>query len=191
MNAHICTQWRFILAILWNSFHDRNVLCSMSSYNFFMTANFPLQLRWFLRAKGHRNTLALNVTEVSFMFLFGAMRFGLGSVLLYIYLRNPRTDFLGRLAACIIYGISLMFWVSICSYARHRIFKTTTSGHLSAKNGSASRKELKKKIWRDARRWKIQFGNAGVIERTVHNLSRILWAYPFLCMCWLWWLRFL
>jgi len=81
--------------------------------------NPVLQLRWFLRYTGvsvHTPTVAVAV-DFCFLMLFTVMRIGIGSFLLYCYLRHPRPDWVARFASLIIYGLGWVFWYSIMCYA--------------------------------------------------------------------------
>ena len=97
-----------------------------------------LQTRWFIRETGCHQSNPKLATAVDFMFMssFGFFRIGVGSYLLYTYFCQE-TDNLGRFAACTIYGISWIFWVSIMQYAfrkfRRAFFKNNC-------NESASRR---------------------------------------------------
>jgi len=80
--------------------------------------NPVLQLRWFLRYTGvsvRSPTVAMTV-DLCFLVLFTVMRIGLGSVLLYSYLLHPAPDWIARIAALVIYGISWVFWYFIVRY---------------------------------------------------------------------------
>jgi len=81
--------------------------------------NPVLQLRWFLRYAGvsaRCPTTAMTV-DLFFLTLFGVMRIGIGSILLYCYLRHPAPDLIARLASLVIYGLGWVFWYSIICYA--------------------------------------------------------------------------
>lgn len=78
-----------------------------------------LQLRWFLRYTGvsiRDQTVAMTV-DFCFLILFTVMRIGIGSFLLYCYLRHPRPDWVARFASLVIYGLGWVFWYFIVCYA--------------------------------------------------------------------------
>ena len=102
-----------------------------------------LQFRWFLREEGKYNSVLGEIVDASFMFLFGFFRIGIGSYLLYSYFKQD-TDFLGRLGAVVIYGISWMFWINIVTFAikkhkrtpKHkRMHKQDSKNNVSLSNG--------------------------------------------------------
>lgn len=76
-----------------------------------------LQLRWFLKDSGRYNTWLGELVDICFMALFGIMRLGIGSYLLYTYMTNPRTDYVGRTGGLLIYSVGWIFWVSIIQFA--------------------------------------------------------------------------
>lgn len=76
-----------------------------------------LQLRWFLRETGRYDSLLGDVVDVAFMSLFGFFRIFLGTILLYSYFGQEGTDWLGRMAGCLIYSMGWVFWISIVQYA--------------------------------------------------------------------------
>ena len=81
--------------------------------------NPVLQLRWFLRCAGvsaRYPTVAMAV-DLCFLVFFTVMRIGIGSVLLYCYLRHPAPDRMARVFSVIIYGLGWVFWYSIVCYA--------------------------------------------------------------------------
>ncbi|KAK6173725.1 hypothetical protein SNE40_017131 [Patella caerulea] len=94
-----------------------------------------LQLRWFLRETGHKNSLAAEVVDWMFVCSFGFMRLGIGTILLYGYFMQP-TDNLGRFGAICIYSLGVIFWVNIMQFA----FKKY-SGNNRKKRASANKSE--------------------------------------------------
>jgi hypothetical protein len=76
-----------------------------------------LQIRWFIRETGNYQTWYAELNDMLFMSLFGFMRIGVGSYLLYCYMNHPRPDLLGRFGAVMLYTISWIFWIGICQYA--------------------------------------------------------------------------
>ena len=76
-----------------------------------------LQLRWFLRSVEKHKTWYGELNDILFMFLFTLMRLGIGSNLLYTYLRNPKPDLLVKFCAVMFWLIGLAFWVMIVNYA--------------------------------------------------------------------------
>jgi hypothetical protein len=80
-------------------------------------ANPFLQLRWFLRKSNRGSTWYAEVNDFVFMFLFGSVRIGVGSYLLYCYLNHPNPDWLGRFGGISMYAVSWAFWVMIVQYA--------------------------------------------------------------------------
>ncbi|ESP00039.1 hypothetical protein LOTGIDRAFT_67180, partial [Lottia gigantea] len=75
-----------------------------------------LQLRWFLRQTGYKDTKIALVVDAMFVFSFGFMRLVIGSILLYCYFTQP-TDYLGRFGAICIYIMGVIFWINIIQYA--------------------------------------------------------------------------
>ena len=102
-----------------------------------------LQLRWFFRASGKHHTWYAEVNDVIFMLLFGILRVGIASNLLYNYLLHPRPDFIGKFGGCCIYGIGLIFWLMIVRYAirkytkMYRNYVNRKKGTKSPVNGNA------------------------------------------------------
>lgn len=76
-----------------------------------------LQTRWFLKETNNYNTMLGDIIDISFMVLFGVLRIGIGTVLLYRHYTMPTTDFLSRLGGTCIYIVGWLFWVSIVQYA--------------------------------------------------------------------------
>lgn len=99
-----------------------------------------LQLRWFLREMGlYRGTILGHLVDWAFMFSFGFIRIGLGSILLYSYYQQ-NTDFWGRLGGTTIYGIGWIFFIQIVSYAIRkylRIYKEWTRNKKGLKSNGA------------------------------------------------------
>ncbi|XP_074652748.1 TLC domain-containing protein 5-like [Tubulanus polymorphus] len=81
-----------------------------------------LQTRWFLRQSGRRDSLTARVVDVAFMTLFGFLRIGIGSNLLYCYLTHPRPDWIGRSGGISLYVVSWKFWLHILRYAFRKHF---------------------------------------------------------------------
>ncbi|XP_064650848.1 TLC domain-containing protein 5-like isoform X2 [Lineus longissimus] len=82
-----------------------------------------LQMRWFIKETGNYQTWYAEINDALFMSLFGFMRIGVGSYLLYTYLNHPRPDSLGRFGALALYAISWIFWMGICRYAVRKYMK--------------------------------------------------------------------
>ncbi len=76
-----------------------------------------LQVRWFLRTLGKHKTWYYEINDILFMSLFGIMRLGVGSNLLYTYLSNPKPDIPCKTCAVIFYMIGMLFWIMIVRYA--------------------------------------------------------------------------
>lgn len=101
-----------------------------------------LQMRWFLKESGKYDTLLGEIVDHAFVFSFGFLRIGVGSLLLYFYFQQD-TDILGRISGVVLYSISWMFWVSIVQYAIHKYqkkFKRWAEIAESKKNESKSKK---------------------------------------------------
>lgn len=85
-----------------------------------------LQVRWFLRHSDHKcrsNKLCIcAVIDVSFIVVFFVFRIILGSVLMYLYLRCPHTDGVGRMGGLSIYVIGWGFWVQIVRFSCRKYF---------------------------------------------------------------------
>lgn len=117
-----------------------------------------LQSRWFLKETGKYDTLLGEIVDHAFVIMFGVLRIGVGTYLLYSYYQQD-TDFLGRFSGTTLYAISWIFWISIVQYAVHKYqkkFKTwakiaaakkqrdgdsksqKVSGHIDSANGSFS-----------------------------------------------------
>ncbi|KAL4228638.1 hypothetical protein ACF0H5_011684 [Mactra antiquata] len=75
-----------------------------------------LQTRWFLKETNRYNSLLGDIVDVAFMSLFGFFRIFLGTILLYMYFGQDGTDWLGKLAGCLIYSMGWVFWISIVQY---------------------------------------------------------------------------
>lgn len=75
-----------------------------------------LQLRWFLRETDRYDSLLGDIVDVAFMSLFGFFRIFVGTLLLYSYFGQEGTDWLGKLAGCLIYSMGWVFWISIVQY---------------------------------------------------------------------------
>ena len=80
-------------------------------------SNPLLQIRWFLRESGKKDSWAAEMVDILFMLTFGIMRIGLGSHLYYVYIHHPRSDFVGKTGGLLIYLISWAFWISMIQYA--------------------------------------------------------------------------
>ena len=106
-----------------------------------------LQLRWFLRDSGLHQTWLAEINDIVFMCLFGFLRIGVASNLLYCYFQNPRTDWFGRSGGTAIYLIGWVFWISILRYGfrkysrmyhkNHPKTVAATNGHHKDSNGNA------------------------------------------------------
>lgn len=68
-----------------------------------------LQIRWFLQEKGFANTWILLQVELVFVLLFIAMRFGVGSYLLYRLFTHPKGQLFIQLGGCAMMLISAIF----------------------------------------------------------------------------------
>lgn len=79
-------------------------------------SNPLLQLRWFLRETGKYNTILGEIVDLAFMFMFGGIRIGIGSYLLYCYFQQD-TDVLGRIGGVALYVLSWVFMVNILGFA--------------------------------------------------------------------------
>ncbi|OWF52429.1 transmembrane protein 136-like [Mizuhopecten yessoensis] len=104
-----------------------------------------LQMRWFLKETGKYNTLLGEIVDHGFVFMFGFLRIGIGSCLLYSYFQQD-TDILGRLSGIVLYAISWMFWISIVQYAIRKYkkkFKKWAELADAKKQESSSSKVLK------------------------------------------------
>ena len=76
-----------------------------------------LQFRWFLRDAGCHKTWYGEVNDHLFMLLFGFLRIGVGTYLLYTTYLNPKPDIIVKLGALALYVVSWIFWYMIISYA--------------------------------------------------------------------------
>ena len=88
-----------------------------------------LQLRWFLKETNNYDSLLGDIVDISFMALFGILRIGLGTILLYAHLTMPTTDWLGSLGGTCIYSVGWLFWISIVQYG----YKKYKRRHLQSK----------------------------------------------------------
>ncbi|XP_052060043.1 TLC domain-containing protein 5-like isoform X2 [Mytilus californianus] len=79
-------------------------------------SNPLLQLRWFLRETGKYETILGEIVDLAFMLLFGGLRIGVGTNLLYSYF-NQDTDWLGRIGGSALYALSWLFMVNILTFA--------------------------------------------------------------------------
>ncbi|XP_041373449.1 TLC domain-containing protein 5-like [Gigantopelta aegis] len=81
-----------------------------------------LQLRWFLRETGRYDTWYGELNDIVFMVLFGIIRIGVGSALLYSYFQQP-TDYLGRFGGVCIYSIGWLFFINIVQFGVNKYKK--------------------------------------------------------------------
>ena len=79
------------------------------------------QTRYFLREMGYKDKPISTFVDFAFMISFGTLRLGVGSLLIYLYMTSPQVDFLGGLAACVIYTIGWLFMYSIVSYGLYQM----------------------------------------------------------------------
>lgn len=82
-----------------------------------------LQLRWFLRELGYRNTTLTIANDMIFISLFTFLRIFVASFLLYSHWTHPCPDYIARLGGLAIYLVGWIFWVQIMLYAAHKYTK--------------------------------------------------------------------
>lgn len=82
-----------------------------------------LQLRYFLKDMGKSTTYLAEINSLIFILLFGCIRIGLGSYLLYCYYIHPAPDIFGRIGGTTMYSISWIFWIQICIYSFNKYKK--------------------------------------------------------------------
>lgn len=82
--------------------------------------NPVLQLRWFLRSTGYKDTLIFFAVEVAFMIMFFIMRIMLGTYLLGSVLFNPQPDIEAKIYATAFYIISWVFMIHIFQYFKNK-----------------------------------------------------------------------
>ncbi|KAK7867025.1 hypothetical protein R5R35_005668 [Gryllus longicercus] len=75
-----------------------------------------LQLRWFLRSLGYKDTLAFVIVEISFMLMFFFMRILGGGYLFYKIILHPKPDCESKALAGAFYVISWFFMIYITQY---------------------------------------------------------------------------
>lgn len=75
-----------------------------------------LQTRWFLKQFHFNKQLAV-IVDFLFIFVFGYFRLYLGGFVLIHYVSFPKWDFLGKLGAVTMYGLSSVFYFYILRYA--------------------------------------------------------------------------
>ena len=92
-----------------------------------------LQLRWLLRhpppplaMSDATRRKTIRFCEAAFVVVFGVARILIGTPVVWRYLLNPRTDFLGCTGAVVMYVIAWGFFLSILSFAR-RAFTGSTA----------------------------------------------------------------
>ena len=74
-----------------------------------------LQLRWFLRETGKYDTILGEIVDIIFMLLFGGLRIGVGTYLLYCYYQQD-TDNFGRFGGVCFYALSWLFMINIIAF---------------------------------------------------------------------------
>lgn len=82
-----------------------------------------LQLRYFLKYMKNDKTYLAEFNNFIFIVLFGCIRIGLGSYLLYCYYLHPAPDILGKIGGTTIYLISWIFWIQICIFSYNKYTK--------------------------------------------------------------------
>lgn len=94
-----------------------------------------LQLRWLLRHPPPPLPISdavrlkvIRFCETAFVAVFGIARILIGTPLIWLYLRNPRTDFLGCTGAVVMYIIAWGFFLSILSFARRSLRQSKRNG---------------------------------------------------------------
>ncbi|KAJ7304982.1 hypothetical protein JRQ81_010717 [Phrynocephalus forsythii] len=85
--------------------------------------SYPGTARWFLREQGLYHTLVGDVVDFFFVVLFGGVRIGVGAWLMYCVLLSPKPKWFIKLGGVIMYGVSWVFMVSICRFARRKSIK--------------------------------------------------------------------
>lgn len=84
-----------------------------------------LQLRWFIRTLGYKNTLFFTIVELSFVLIFISMRLVLGTfVTLEVLIGNQ--DFEFKLLAIVIYLVSWGFMINMYMYIRRKYSEPAT-----------------------------------------------------------------
>lgn len=85
-----------------------------------------LQVRWFLRSAGYKDTVIFVLTELGFMAMFFVMRIIGGSYLYYCTISHPRPDIEAKLLATAFYILSWVFMIYIVQYFITRYYKGGT-----------------------------------------------------------------
>nr|CAD7427171.1 unnamed protein product [Timema monikensis] len=75
-----------------------------------------LQVRWFLRTAGYKNTIPFVLVEMCFMATFFVIRILGGGYLLYATIVHPRPDLEAKLYATSFFTLSCFFMVYIFQY---------------------------------------------------------------------------
>jgi len=82
-----------------------------------------LQVRWFLRSAGYKDTSLFVFTELGFMVMFFIMRIIGGSYLYYCTISHPRPDTEAKLLATAFYILSWVFMAYIVQYFIAKYYK--------------------------------------------------------------------
>ena len=79
-----------------------------------------LQTRWFLRQTNRHKSWLGELNDLVFMLLFGYLRVGVGSNLIYWYLKHPRPMMFGKIGGIMFWLIGVTWFVQILMYAKRK-----------------------------------------------------------------------
>ena len=82
-----------------------------------------LQIRWFLRESDLHKTWYAELNDAAFMVLFGVLRIGIASYLLYTHIQHPRPDWIAKAGGLALYAVGWVFWIMIVRYAFRKYTK--------------------------------------------------------------------
>ena len=90
-----------------------------------------LQARWFLRQTDKHKSWFGELNDLVFMMLFGYLRIGVGSNLMYWYLKHPRPMTFCKVGGVMFWLIGVIWFVQIFMYAKRKytlMYKAWTRG---------------------------------------------------------------
>lgn len=116
---HLISIFGLSLVIFTNEAGTEMIACLFGSE---LTNPF-LQLRYFFKECKVHKTWYGELNDLVFMILFGYLRIGVGSCLLYSYLPQKKPNMIHKLGSIAIYLVGVIFWISILKYAYRKYTK--------------------------------------------------------------------
>lgn len=108
---------------LWLGSSGAELIATVAGAEF---SNPMLQARWFLREAGMYDSFYGFTADTMFAFTFASIRFTFGSALLYCVLRELRTHWFLIIGACVLYAVSIVWFVQIVRmYIRRYVANTS------------------------------------------------------------------